>query len=198
MNHFLSLMQKRRSIYHLGKNTSVSPEDIITILKECLKQTPTAFNSQTGRIILLLNKPYNQFWVATQKTLKKITPTTQFEKTKEKLVSFSKGIGTILFFEEQHTIQMLQEKFPLYNDNFPIWSEQSSGMLQYAVWIALTEIGLGANLQHYNPLIDTYVHKTFSIPSSWKLIAQMNFGSIEKEADPKSFLDIEKRFEFFK
>lgn len=198
MTHFLSLIQKRRSIYHLGKNTAISPQNIIDTLKECLKQTPTAFNSQTGRIVLLLNKPYNQFWMSTQKILKKVTPATQFEKTKEKIASFSSGLGTILFFEEQNTIQMLQEKFPLYSDNFPVWSEQASGMLQYAVWLALTEIGLGANLQHYNPLIDTYVHESYAIPLSWKLTAQMNFGSIEKNADPKSYLDIEKRFEIFK
>ena len=30
----------------------------------------------------------------------------------------------------------------------------AAGMLQLAVWTALAEKGLGASLQHYNPLID--------------------------------------------
>lgn len=31
------------------------------------------------------------------------------------------------------------------------------GMAEYATWLALTEAGLGASLQHYNPLIDEAV-----------------------------------------
>ena len=38
-----------------------------------------------------------------------------------------------------------------------IWSEQGHGMAEYATWLALTEAGLGATLQHYNPLIDAEV-----------------------------------------
>ncbi len=197
MSDFISLIKSRRSIYHLGKKSDISPQEIVQTICDCLKQTPTAFNSQTGRVIVLFNEPYKQFWISTKNTLKKITPPEQFEKTKEKLTSFSKGIGSILFFEEQHTIQMLQKKFSLYADNFPIWSMQSAGMLQYCVWLALTELGLGANLQHYNPLVDDYVQKTFSPPASWKLLAQMNFGSVEKPADEKTFLEIQKRIKVF-
>ncbi len=197
MTDFISLIKSRRSIYHLEKKSDITPHEIVQTICNCLEQTPTAFNSQTGRIVVLFNEPYKQFWISTKNTLKKITPSEQFEKTKEKLTSFSKGIGSILFFEEQHTIQMLQEKFSLYADNFPIWSMQSSGMLQYCVWLALTELGLGANLQHYNPLVDDYVQKTFSLPASWKLLAQMNFGSIEKPADEKTFLEIQKRLKVF-
>lgn len=197
MSEFIKLMQKRRSIYNLGASTNIQEETIIQTIADCLKHTPTAFNTQTGRVIILFNKPYKEFWLNTKKILKKVTPPENFEKTKDKLTSFSKGIGTILFFEEQHTIQAMQDKFPLYKENFPIWSEQSAGMLQFAVWLALSEIGLGANLQHYNPLIDENVHKTFATPTSWKLIAQMNFGSIEKEADSKTFLEIPKRLKIF-
>ncbi len=197
MSDFISLIQKRRSIYSLGQKSDISHKKIIQTITECIKQTPSAFNSQTGRIVVLFNSPYKEFWISTKNTLKKITPPDQFEKTKEKLSAFSKGMGTILFFEEQHTIQMLQEKFSLYADAFPIWSEQSSGMLQYCVWLALTELGLGANLQHYNPLVDEYVQKTFETPASWKLISQMNFGSIEKQADEKTFLDTKKRLKIF-
>ena len=71
-------------------------------------------------------------------------------------------------------------------------------MLQYSIWLALSELNLGANLQHYNPLVDEYVQQTFHTPTSWKLVAQMNFGGIQKEADEKSFLDLSKRFHIFK
>lgn len=198
MSNFLNLIQKRRSIYHLNNQSEISTNEIIQGIKTCLKHTPSAFNSQTARIIVLLNEPYKNFWQSTKKTLKKITPPEQFEHTKEKLNAFSEGIGTILFFEEQHTIAALEEKFPLYKENFKIWSEQSSGMLQYAIWLFLTDNNLGANLQHYNPLVDEYIHKTFNAPTSWKLVAQMNFGGIQKPAGEKTFLETDKRFKTIK
>ena len=198
MKNFLDLVQKRRSIYHLNNKTDVSVKKIIETIQTCLKHTPSAFNSQTSRIILLINEPYLAFWSSTNNTLKKITPPEKFNQTKEKIDSFKQGIGTILFFEEQHTILALEEKFPLYKENFQIWSQQASGMLQYAIWLGLSELNLGANLQHYNPLVDEYVHQTFNAPTSWKLVAQMNFGGIQKEADEKSFLDLSKRFHVFK
>lgn len=198
MQNFLDLIQKRRSIYHLNRKTDISLKEIIKTVETCLKYTPTAFNSQTGRIVILFHEPYLSFWNSTKKTLKKITSPEKFEQTKEKIDSFKKGIGTILFFEEQHTLEALEEKFTLYKDNFQIWSNQSSGMLQYAVWLALAELNLGANLQHYNPLVDEYIYQTFNLPQSWKLMAQMNFGGIQKEADEKTFLDINKRLHVFK
>ena len=39
----------------------------------------------------------------------------------------------------------------------------------------------GANLQHYNPLIDEEVKKCFELPEHWILNAQMVFGTPVKE-----------------
>ena len=53
---------------------------------------------------------------------------------------------------------------------------QSDGMTQYAIWTALEAEGLGANLQHYNPLIDQKVATEWKVPESWELSAQMVIG----------------------
>ena len=101
--------------------------------------------------------------------LEPLTPPDAFEATKEKIASFATGHGTILFYEDQAVVQHLQEQFALYKDNFPIWSEQSTGIAQHSVWVALSEVGLGATIQHYNPLIDEKVAELFEIPETWKL-----------------------------
>ena len=74
MSDFISLIQKRRSIYNLGQKSDISQKKIIQTITECIKQTPSAFNSQTGRIVVLFNSPYKEFWISTKNTLKKITP----------------------------------------------------------------------------------------------------------------------------
>ena len=67
---------------------------------------------------------------------------------------FAQAKGTILFYEDQDVVKGLQEQFPLYADNFPIWSEQGHGIALYATWLALAEKNIGMNVQHYNPLVD--------------------------------------------
>ena len=56
---------------------------------------------------------------------------------------------------------------------------------------------MGASLQHYNPLVDTAAQQAFNIPKTWKLLAQMPFGTSvgpdgEKTFFPQSRLRVEK------
>ena len=54
-------------------------------------------------------------------------------------------------------------KLLLYADNFPVWSEHSTAIAQFAVWTALAEANVGASLQHYNPVVDEAAAKEWSI-----------------------------------
>jgi uncharacterized protein len=70
-------------------------------------------------------------------------------------------------------------------------------MLQYIVWAELEAEGLGASLQHYNPLIDGLVKERWGIPDSWRLMAQMPFGAPLEPPDEKEFLPVEGRVKVF-
>jgi hypothetical protein len=67
-------------------------------------------------------------------------------------------------------------------------------MHQYAVWTTFAAAGIGANLQHYNPVIDQAVAEQWQIPASWTLRAQLVFGSIAAPAADKQFAPVEGRF----
>ena len=47
------------------------------------------------------------------------------------------------------------------------------------------EVGFGASLQHYNPIIDNEVCKAWDLPEDWTLVAQMPFGVPLQEPDEK-------------
>jgi len=64
-------------------------------------------------------------------------------------------------------------------------------MHQYALWTALALEGVGANLQHYSPLIDAKVQDAWGVPSTWTLRAQMVIGRIAAEPQPKQFGKVE-------
>ena len=61
-------------------------------------------------------------------------------------------------------------------------------MHQYVIWTALASLDIGANLQHYNPVIDQRVADAWDIADDWELNAQMVFGAIEQPAGDKATL----------
>lgn len=82
----------------------------------------------------------------------------------------------ILFYEDPEVIATWQKQAPMYKDKFPQWSEHTSAMHQYALWLALEAEGAGASLQHYNPIINKSAAQTFNIPEAWDLKAHLVFG----------------------
>ncbi|ULO05343.1 nitroreductase family protein [Paenibacillus sp. 19GGS1-52] len=196
--NFFEAVKGRRSVYAISKESTISDAKIQEIVEEAVLHSPTSFNSQTSRAVVLLGEQHDKLWDITAEALRKIVPTEQFEGTAQKLASFKAGYGSVLFFEDQVGVKQLQENFALYADNFPIWSNQSSGILQFVVWTALAEEGIGASLQHYNPLIDEDVKKEWGIPAEWKLIAELPFGKPVTAPGEKEFQPIEARVKVFK
>ena len=194
---FLDAIRHRRSIYHIGKDVTLSQDEIINIIQQSVQHTPSAFNSQSARVVVLFGQQHQTLWDITKEILRGIVPAEAFASTEQKINSFAAGYGTVLFFEDQPTVKGLQEQFALYKDNFPVWSTQSSGMTQLVVWTALEDAGLGASLQHYNPLIDEKVRQQWNLPADWKLMAEMPFGSVGSPADEKSFMPIDQRVKVF-
>ncbi|MGF7327604.1 nitroreductase family protein [Enterococcus faecium] len=197
MTTFTDTLKNRRSIYHLGRNVSLSNEELTTLIKEAIKESPTAFNAQSTRAVILFGDAHEKLWEITEEALRPLTPAEAFPNTQNKLAGFKNGYGTVLFFKDTDVVKGLQEQFELYADNFPDWSEQSNGIATVNTWVALVDKGLGANLQHYNPVIDEAVAKEWNIPSNWKLRSQLVFGSPETPAGEKEYMNDADRFRVF-
>ena len=196
-NTYLEAITRRRTQYALGRNVSQSADELTALIQEAVRQAPSSFNSQSSRVVILHGEQSVAFWEIVKDELRRIVPAEAFAGTEAKIDSFAAGAGTVLFYEDQDVVAGLQAQFPLYADNFPVWSEHSTAIAQYAVWVALSEAGVGASLQHYNPLPDAAVAAKWDIPSSWKLRAQMPFGSNEGGFGEKSFIDDTARFRVF-
>jgi len=195
---FYTALADRRSFYGISKEAVISDDKINEVIEHAVKHTPSAFNSQSTRVVLLLGKHHDKLWDFAKEALRKIIPADQFSATEDKINSFQNGYGTVLFFEDTSVIESLQTRFALYKDNFPIWSQQTSGMHQYAIWTSLELEGFGASLQHYTELIEADVKKEWNIPNEWKLIAQMPFGKPTAQPDEKQFEPLEERIKVFK
>lgn len=195
---FYQAVEGRRSYYAINNEKVVSEERIEEVINHAVKHTPYAFNATSGRVVVLFDEQHQAVWDIAKDELRKIVPAENFAVTEERIDGFAAGYGTVLFFEDQDVVKGLQEQMELYKDNFPIWSDQASGMLQYVVWTSLELEGLGASLQHYNPLIDEQVRQKWDIPQNWLLRAQMPFGKPAAPAGEKEFQPLEERVKFFK
>lgn len=194
---FLKTLERRRTQYALGKDLPLAKDEVSALIQQAIKLSPSSFNSQSSRAVILHGEQSVAFWDIVKDELRKIVPADAFDGTAAKLDSFAAGAGTVLFYEDQDVVTGLQQQFPLYADNFPIWSEHSSGIAQFAVWTALAEAGIGASLQHYNPLPDAAVAEKWNLPASWKLRAQLPFGSHGAGFADKTFIDDALRFRQF-
>jgi len=187
-------IESRRTYYNINDESPISNEEIKELVDFAILNVPSAFNSQSTRVILLLNENHTKLWDIVKKELKKIVPAEAFHTTEEKINnSFASGHGTVLFYEDESVVNGLQKAFPSYKDNFPVWSQHTSAMHQYAIWLMLEQAGFGASLQHYAPLIDAEVAKAWNINPKWKLVAQMPFGIPTAEPGPKEFQPLENR-----
>ncbi|ANZ57759.1 nitroreductase [Fructilactobacillus lindneri] len=196
----LDLMKKRRTIYALGKNVSIPQDELYKYIKEVVKYTPSAFNSQPVRAVVLFNEQHDKLWDMVSDALQDNIAPDAFLRTKAKISTFKNAFGSVLFYTDMDVVKAYADnpKLATYQYQEYNWSEEAQGNAQFAVWTGLEENGLGVNIQHYDPLIDPLVNSEFKIPASWQLRAEMNFGSIENPAGDKDFMDDAKRFKLYK
>ena len=189
--------ESRRSIYSLNKNLPVGKDEVVQIVEHAVLHTPSSFNSQSARVVVLFGEEHDKVWQFVEDALRAVVPADSFEPTAQKLNLFKAGAATILFYEDQNVVKGLQEQFPAYAANFPVWADQANAMVQYAVWTTLAAAGAGANLQHYNPLPDAAIAEAWNIPENWLLRAQMVVGGIGAPAGEKTFQPVAERLKVF-
>lgn len=187
---FKEAIKTRRSQYGITDSIKVDEDEVIEMIKGAIRHTPSPYNIQPTRAVILLGENHEKLWEITkEKLLEKIGPE-RMKKTEKKInEKFLSGYGSVLFFIDNDEVTKYAEEM---SENFYDWSKQSAGMAQYAVWAGISSLGLGASLQHYNPLIDDAIKSEFGIEEGWELISQMPFGDIIEEPDEKEFKDIDE------
>ena len=196
---FKDAIKSRRTFYQIDNKSTLSEKELLDLIRFAVEYVPSAFNSQTTRVVLLTGEAHQKLWNIVKNTLRKRISAEAFAKTEQKIDgSFSCGYGTILYFEDMSVVHALQEQFPTYKDNFPVWAEQADAMHQFVIWTMLEDAGMGASLQHYNPLVDEAVRKEWGLPQTWLLNAQMPFGNPLQEPGEKEVSPLDYRLKIFR
>lgn len=186
----LDALRIRRSQYQLNKDLPIGEDEVVSLITETVELVPDAFNMRSQRAVVALGAKQDELWDA-------IYDAFEGKVARDRIDGFKVAAGTVLYFVDQSVVESLQAQYAMYAQNFPTWAQQANGMLQFSVWNVLREAGVGANIQHYNPVIDDAVRKLFDLPETWVLVAQMPFGGIAGDPQPKDGEDISLRVKVF-
>ncbi|KAH7412950.1 Nitroreductase-like protein [Cadophora sp. MPI-SDFR-AT-0126] len=173
---FLDIIKTRRTCYSISAKSPISDERILEIARDVIKHTPSSFNCQSTRFVILLRSQHVRFWEIAKECFKSTLSAAVYSEYEKKLSGRQAGYGTILLFEDSATIHEFQAKFPRFRDHLRDFSEANNGIQAFNLWTALHLEGFGCNLQHVNPTVDQRVVSEWSVPTTWSLKAQLVFG----------------------
>ncbi len=107
-------LASRRSFYTISNSSPISNNEIEDIISFAASNVPSAFNSQSTRMVLLLGEHHKALWNIVKETLKGIVPASVYPNTEQKIdKSFASGYGTVLFFEDSEVVKKLEKNCPL-------------------------------------------------------------------------------------
>jgi predicted oxidoreductase (fatty acid repression mutant protein) len=194
----MDAMALRRSIYALSPESPISDDRILQIVQHALTHCPSPFNIQSARALILLGGSHQKLWDIGAAAASTNFPPPIYESLKPRLADYRSGYGTVLWFEDESASEAMAKqlgpaRWAGVKEKMPQWSEHSTGMHQYATWMALSAEGLGCNLQHYNPFIDGSVQEEWGVPKEWVLKAQLVFGKPVGPPREKTVMPVEER-----
>lgn len=197
MSTFVDLVEKRRSIYALGTASRYFKQDIEKRIREVVIKVPSAFNSQITRVVILFDNANIKFWNHIYDVQKDVLEGEMWDMMSSIITGGKEGIGIVLFFEDKDAV----ESMPARGVRQEAYKQNNNANAQYAVWLALTEMDLGASLKHFNvgyeQGFDKATKEMFDLPESYEMLAQMPFGSIEQEAGEKDHIDTDVQVKVF-
>ncbi|KAI8673013.1 hypothetical protein LRP88_02463 [Fusarium phalaenopsidis] len=182
-DQFLAAAKHRRTVYGLKDTSPVSDDRIEKIITEVLSFSPSSYNTQPGRITLVLGEKHKQLWdvvIETAEPILKGAGPGVWDAMGPRFQAFKNAYGSVLFWDSAETIKSSQETHQAAAHMFPQFADHASGMAQILVWTALELEGFGANLQHMGaiPPVEAALKKFLEVPEDYSLKANLNFGEL--------------------
>lgn len=92
---FAEAVKDRRTYYALTNESTIPDSRIQEIVKDAILHTPSAFNSQTSRAVVLLGKEHVKTWDLIAEVYKQQLPEEKFNRANERFKGFRAAYGTV-------------------------------------------------------------------------------------------------------
>ena len=88
--------KKRRTYYNLKASSTISDDKIHQIVQDAVKHTPSSFNSQSTRVVVILADEHKKLWETIVKpAVKAVAPPEAWEASEKRLSGFANAYGTV-------------------------------------------------------------------------------------------------------
>ena len=92
---FLETTKTRRSHYQLTNTSPIPDARIRELVTHAILHVPSAFNSQTTRLLVLLKAEHEKLWDVAKEVFGTLLPPEQFGRTAERMNGFRAAYGTV-------------------------------------------------------------------------------------------------------
>jgi len=180
----LDLMAQRRSIRRL--RSGPFPESTQARLHEAVRLTPAAFNVASTHVVFV-HAERAAFWRVVEEGFRErlAADHDRLERYLARLDGFRPGVGAALIFEDTTARAALVDAWSITDEQALAFAEQGLGMIQFALWLALTAEGLVTSLQHWEWLLEDRIAAFANCPPErFRLAAVLPIGYPDE--DPRT------------
>lgn len=82
---FKDAIKSRRTFYQIDNKSTLSEKELLDLIRFAVEYVPSAFNSQTTRVVLLTGEAHQKLWNIVKNTLRKRISAEAFAKTEQKI-----------------------------------------------------------------------------------------------------------------
>jgi predicted oxidoreductase (fatty acid repression mutant protein) len=169
-----AIMAERRSIRRLQPGPfSAETRDR---LLEAARLTPAAYNLPPWRVVLVRERRAT-LWAEIARGFREHLDGDRLDRYLERLEGFAGGVAVALIFEDRAVERELREERGAEDAIAYSFVHQALGMVQLALWLAITAEGLVTSLQHWDHLVGPHVARFAGLAAErFHLVAIMPIG----------------------
>jgi predicted oxidoreductase (fatty acid repression mutant protein) len=169
-----AIMAERRSIRRLQPGPfSVETRDR---LLAAVRLTPAAYNLPPWRVVLVQERRA-ALWAEIERGFREHLDGDRLARYLERLQGFADGVAVALIFEDRAVERELREERGAEDAVAYSFVHQALGMVQLALWLAITAEGLVTSLQHWDHLVGPRLARFAGLPAErFRLVAIMPIG----------------------
>jgi hypothetical protein len=138
--------------------------------------TPAAYNLPPWRIVLV-HERREAFWAEVEQGFREALGEEQLARYLNRLHGFVPGVAVALVFADTGVERELREGKGAPAEVAASFVQQAMGMVQLALWLAVTAEGMATSLQHWDHLVGPRLARFAGLPEDeFRLAATMPIG----------------------
>src|SRR3954468_1524018 len=186
---YAALLGRRRSIRRL-RHCELDAETLERV-QEAILCTPSAFGVPVWHVVLV-HQRRAAFWDEVELGFRQFLADERLDRYLDRLQGFREAAAVALIYEDRDALPELRDAWNLSDETARSFVHQALGMVQLAIWLAVTAEGLATSLQHWDWLIQDRLADFIDLPADrYLLVATMPIGLPAEE--PRQTSPIERQ-----